>query len=344
MMLLTAFIPLTSTSRRMCLAAMAVAGLLATSGNSQAPYRKGAEQYNLGLAHAAGGKTREAIACFQQALQEDPQFTEAWVRLGDQYEQAQQHERALDCYRRATKNAPDNAEAWLALGGYYARRDDWQNVVTIAQEALLHLANTNHEAFRLLRAEALLRTGQTDAAEEELHILRRAGSTNAMAWALDAEILTSKNRWDEAAEACRRAVEGMPTNADMWHNLGFIELKRRRTAEAAYAFARALQCGDRKSDRLIALGITLADQGRLDDSIVVFREVVRAHPESAIGWFNLGEAYRRHGWTQKAVRAYQCALAINPDYQAAQEALAIAQSALEAANTNAIYVIEPTPH
>jgi len=62
------------------------------------------------------------------------------------------------------------------------------------------------------------------------------------------------------------------------------------------------------------LGIVLNDQGRLDEAIRHYQEVIRLKPDYAEAHNNLGFALAKRGQEAEAIRQYQQALRLKPDY------------------------------
>ena len=74
------------------------------------------------------------------------------------------------------------------------------------------------------------------------------------------------------------------------------------------------------------LGIAMLRQGHIEAAIPNFTAAIDAMPDNPVAWTNLGLALARLGRGPAAVRAWQRALAIDPSYAAAQEALRIWRS------------------
>lgn len=64
-----------------------------------------AEAFTRGNDAFEAGKNDEAISAFQQAVQIDPQFSEAWQRLAMAFEKAGKPDKARDAYRHAKQFA-----------------------------------------------------------------------------------------------------------------------------------------------------------------------------------------------------------------------------------------------
>jgi Tfp pilus assembly protein PilF len=61
----------------------------------------GAEAYTRGMDLMENGKNAEAIAAFEQAVQTDPNYGEAWHSLGLAYEKAGNAQKAREAFRRS---------------------------------------------------------------------------------------------------------------------------------------------------------------------------------------------------------------------------------------------------
>jgi tetratricopeptide (TPR) repeat protein len=64
-----------------------------------------AEAYTRGKDALDGGRTDDAISAFQQAVQIDPKFTEAWQKLAMAFEKAGRPDKAKEAYRHSKEFA-----------------------------------------------------------------------------------------------------------------------------------------------------------------------------------------------------------------------------------------------
>ena len=73
-------------------------------------------QHDLGLACLEVGLVPEAIAAFQQAVSENPRYTDAYFRLGIALEKVGDLRGAILAYDCATQLLPSLTEAWFRAG------------------------------------------------------------------------------------------------------------------------------------------------------------------------------------------------------------------------------------
>lgn len=77
-----------------------------------------------------------AIACFEEALQLEPQNAEAWVRKGTALERLQQLDQAIACYDRALQADPSLTVAHLHKGGLFNRLERFSEALECYEKAL----------------------------------------------------------------------------------------------------------------------------------------------------------------------------------------------------------------
>ena len=61
------------------------------------------------------------------------------------------------------------------------------------------------------------------------------------------------------------------------------------------------------------LGVIYGQQGRTDEAIREYQAALRINPDYDEAHYNLGVIYRQQGRIDEAIREYQAALRINPD-------------------------------
>ena len=98
--------------------------------------------------------------------------------------------------------------------------------------------------------------------------------------------------------------------------------------EARTYYRRALRTNPNDEHSLYELANCYEDDGMMDKWIHFYSRFVEEHPYSKVGWFCLGEGYCAAGLYEKAIDAYQYAIAIDADFYYAYMQLAACHSAL----------------
>lgn len=144
------------------------------------------------------------------------------------------------------------------------------------------------------------------------------------AWMILGSTLTELARYDEARDALGRAFALCPTGKKrlMYKELGDFHSARGRYGRAAEWYRRMIEAEPGNAGGYIFLGGVLACQGRLGEA----EDVHRAGTACAQGcideaYLNLGLVLRAQERLIEAKECFERALELDPDYQAAREAL-----------------------
>jgi len=176
------------------------------------------------------------------------------------------------------------------------------------------------------------------------------------------DVLVTQKRWAEAVTAYERFLAGIPDRfPDEGHvrvNLGWVYYELYGLEAALAEFHRAIAAAPNQPDGYFAAGRVLVREKMYNEAIKFYQESVARSPEYQRAYYELAEAcylnnqfepamaaieramqlgstdlrlsvmlragkiYERAGEIEKAIAAYRQVLALDPDYTAAQTALA----------------------
>lgn len=92
--------------------------------------------YLIGLSYDRLDEYDQAIAAYQQALEINPEYTEAWLGLGVVQRLSGDFEAARAAYQEALRLNPDLAEAHSSLGTLYVLEDQPEAAINEFEEAI----------------------------------------------------------------------------------------------------------------------------------------------------------------------------------------------------------------
>jgi tetratricopeptide (TPR) repeat protein len=198
-----------------------------------------------------------------------------------------------------------------------AALDDWWRVTKDAAEGqrlevLLQAAEPAPDAFRV-RWRSMLRRGDGEA------LVRLAGEPGAEKRPPEAVVSLARDlaklKQYAAAERLLRAAQQRYRN-NFWlnHNLGIALLKQPspRPVEAARYLTAALALRSDNPGVCVNLGIALLDSEDVDGAIREFQTALRINPNYVAAHHNLGLALHRRKDLKGAIRAFRAALQIDP--------------------------------
>jgi tetratricopeptide (TPR) repeat protein len=187
--------------------------------------------------------------------------------------------------------------------------------------------------------------GRLQAAEQIYRQVLAADPNQPDAWHLLGIIADQVGKHATAVEHIAHAIRLAGDQAVFHQSLGDAYLALGRTADAVSCYQRALELkpdyaeaqrrlrdaiadrpglAPRSADELNGLGITLAQQGRLEEAIADFRRALEINPDLAQAHHNLGIALQEQGRLEEAVASYRRALELKPDYTTAYHYLGTA--------------------
>jgi tetratricopeptide (TPR) repeat protein len=190
------------------------------------------------------GQYRHAIIEYRNAVQIDPTFGAARVRLAEAYVRTGEPALALDEYVRAADLLPGDLEVQLQAGTY------------------LLAARQPQDA--LGRAEVALKLQPKDARVHVLHGNALAGLSS----------------FDKALAAIEEAIRLDPARGWTYAQLGAIELARGRRQEAEAAFSRAVSVEPKSIDAHLALGNFYWATGQTAETEAAFTAALKLDPDS----------------------------------------------------------------
>jgi len=160
--------------------------------------------------------------------------------------------KAADYYRQALRIDPENAVSHNNLGFLLAQQHQWK-------EALKHL----HRAVELSPGNA--------------NFLNNLG-----------QVLTQTGFVQHGLDLLLKAAKLDPNNLRVWENLACIHANLDDPAGAEFAWRQARQQVPHDARIITELASCIAEQGRYQDAINLYREALEVHPAYAEAWVQLG--------------------------------------------------------
>src|SRR4051812_43143174 len=257
----------------------------------------GAQDMQAGLEAHKQGHFDVAITAFRKATEADPNLTEAFLNLGQEYMQINDYGAAIAPLRRALELRPDLDPAHLQLG--YALLAQG-----FAAEAIPHLERVQAvEALGIAQIE----TGQYQEAVANLGLaLTKRPNDPDLLPGLHRElglVYAGAAQWAKAEEAFRAETRIQPGNAEASYRLGTALLQQGKVREARTELERADRLKPDMPETLYSLGKTASLDG---DPVLAEKawlhviEIEKQSPLAAQAHFGLAALYRRQGNAGKA--------------------------------------------
>ncbi len=121
------------------------------------------------------------------------------------------------------------------------------------------------------------------------------------------------NRLQEAEQIYRQVLEVEPNNSDALHLLGVIAYQVKNYDVAVDLISQAIQINDTAPNFYNSLGNALSDQGKLEEALACYRQVLALVPNFAEAYRNLGVVFKNQGLLDEALEHYQRAIHLEPN-------------------------------
>ena len=246
----------------------------------------GKNPYVDGITAIIDGDMEKALNSFKQAVREDPQSIDAYLRLGDVLRESGDVARAIQIHRELTvrTGVPKQAMArvMLSLARDYVRSKRYDR------------ASATYE--NVLKMSA----GHETALRELLEVYEEMGE------------------WDKAY-LTRREISKI-TKVDDTHELALYKayvgkryLDGGRLKEAESSLKDAIKIDSESVSGYLYLGDLYYQEGKIDDAISSWRRIVTTYPEVAYVTFRrLEKAFYEKGRFEKIIDLYNDVLERNP--------------------------------
>lgn len=197
----------------------------------------------LGETYRRQGKTKEALACFEEIVRRTP-HSHVWHAIGQIREGEKDYAAAAEAYTRSAEVAPAWSPAYLArsrmrekLGDPAGAEADLTTVFGLLEKP----------APSLIRRRAALRAelGRTDEALVDYDDAFRADPNNTLAYVSRGNLFLKLQRWEEAARDFDRVVTLSPKEPQGYAGRGAARLRGGNRAGAIEDLEQAVKLGSR---------------------------------------------------------------------------------------------------
>lgn len=259
--------------------------------------------------------TRRAIEYFQQALDRDPNYAQAYVGIADCYQvmpimgdvpSKEAFPKAKEAALKALDIDPRLAEAHAAAGYIKFFFDwDWEGSRKDYQRALQLDPNSPraHWGFAIL----LSSLGQHKEALAEVDQALRLDPLSLLVGALKGQFLFHARRFPESADTLHKTLEVDPSFWIAQINLGKTYQAEGRAEEAIEAFRKAGELSGGVTEAISLASYTYAVSGQRGEAERMLRELKAASEKSYVPPYNLAMVYNGLGnsaetmkWLEKA--------------------------------------------
>jgi protein O-GlcNAc transferase len=263
-------------------------------------------------AHQNAGRLKEAEACYQRVLAEQPNHPQALCALGMIAFASRRLESALDFMQKAAAAAPAVADFTCNVGAVLeklGRRDEAEQTYRRAIDINPQCAPAHNNLSNLLREK-----GDHEAALAEVQIALELQPKYAEALCNRANVYKATGRIDLAIADYQAARDLRPDIIETHTSLAQLFHLQGKLDEAAEACRVALRRWPNGQVLHKDLGCLLQEMGKPIDAMAAFKEALRLDPNLASAHNGMGQVQEQIGSLDQAVASFRAAVRLRPDH------------------------------
>ncbi len=288
------------------------------------------------------GKSKQAVECWEQCLQLDPDYAFAYFGIGSVAAQEEDYRKAEQSLRQAVKLSPGDFLARAALATALVNLNQPKEVIAVLEKPLQ--TDPRSEGFYLL-GQAYVQLQQMEKARDSFESAIRVFPEFADAYYRLSTVYTRLGQQDKARQCIQKSRELKAAQrqdkreekrsyndvnavrirvAETYSSAGQICLVHARQREAERLWRRAAELSPTNVDCRQGLAWLCRQQVRIPEAIGFLRQLAAIQPKNAEIWFEISQMHAELAESAEAEAAMAHAAQLAPSsqrYRAAHEAM-----------------------
>ncbi|MEL6108892.1 MAG: tetratricopeptide repeat protein [Planctomycetota bacterium] len=264
----------------------------------------------LGSVLSRQGDHDEAEACFEKALQINPQFFFAHFNWGESLARRGRHEEAHQRFRQTLDVNANHIPTLTSMAKCRIGQQRFGDAGRHLADALA--IDPGDIDTRCLQVTLLLEQKRFAEADDLLKRVIVEHPNSSQAHRLRGKALATKGDLPASVATLRTALRLDPWNTDAMVDMATALGRSGEIDESETLFQRAIQFDPRNAGYHSDWGVAKYEQGEPREAEIHFRRALELTPNNEVGHANLANALAALGRSDEAVVHYQNAVELNP--------------------------------
>ena len=239
------------------------------------------------LAYRAESQWPEAIRACEAALKLNPRLAEGYKILGDAYQSLGKFSIAIGYYGKAIAIKPDFPEAYANLGSLYAQQEKWQQALDYFQKALELKPDMAGVYSHIARVKKHLQPQGTKLDAANIYL------EQALAY-------REEGKWPEVIQACETALKLNSKLGDAYKLLGDANQSLGEFSTAIGYYGRAIAIKPDFPEAYANLGTIYAQQKQWQQALDYYQKALELKPDFPGVYKHVARVWRNLGEPEKA--------------------------------------------
>ena len=255
-----------------------------------------------GTALAGEQLLEQAVAAFQAAIKQDPNFADPYLALGRAQRKLGQLQEAQNTYRKLLRALPNNVDGYIALGSVLAESGQLADAEAPLRRALLHTQDAR--VLAAIHNNLAITLSSQSKHAEALESLERTQALAPDNPSLDQRRINSLyqlGRYEECLQLYRKMLERNPADPETQHAYNSLLYRLGRKEEYLASYDRAPQT----REILLGKARLLSLQKRATEVEEIYNTLLARDPLDMAAMAGWADALMLAGRYREAVTAFE---------------------------------------
>ena len=268
-----------------------------------------------GLAYYSQGAHKQAISDYNRALELNPKFSRAYANRGNAYYLLGDHRRAISDYDEAITISPEYSLAYYNRGLAYNELGDHSRAILDYDQAIKF--NPKFSEAYTSRGDAYGAMGNNSHAISDYDRAIELNPEDSKAHYGRGLVYSSQGDLNRAISDYSQAIKLNPKYSEAYNNRGSAHILQGDHTQAMADYEQAVEHGPENGEAFFNRGIEYYSRGDHARAISDYDRAIELNPKHIGAYTNRGLAYRSRGEYTQAITDFNQAINLSPKFSEA---------------------------
>ncbi|MFP4025615.1 MAG: tetratricopeptide repeat protein [Thiohalospira sp.] len=266
--------------------------------------------YKTGENFAASGNYEDAIAQFTKIIEEDPEYTKAYIARAEAYEKNGQKAEAASDYKRAAAFEDKDKEIFYNAGRLYYSLEQYDEAIPMLSK--VNALDKKHTDAYMLKTESYIALEQWDKALKESNELIKLEETSNN-YFRRGFINEKLGNYNQAETDFKKSIEKAPDVLEGYVALADVLFKAKNLDESLLNCNKALKINDKSKEALWIRSKIYKEKIDYPNAINDLSKIIIFSPQDEEAFFTRGLYYQEFSQHQSAINDFSKVISLNPE-------------------------------
>lgn len=267
--------------------------------------------YTTGKEFASSGNHEDAIEQFTKLIQEDPEFTDAYIARAESYEKLGNLKEAAEDYKRASVFKDNDADLFFKAGKLFFELENYAEAIPFLAKTT-SLDKKHIEAFKL-KMHSYIALEQYDKALIESNAILKLDDENASHFYWHGFISDKLKNYTQAESDFRKVIQMLPNDIKSYTALADVLYKAKKYDQAITICTNALNIDQKSKEALWIRSKVYHKKIDYPNAINDLSKMIIFAPDDEEAYFTRAKYYQEFNQHTGAINDFNKVISLNPD-------------------------------